>query len=266
MKFIALMVLLICAPAISFAAEPAPKQNLAPDPDLNNPAFTYKFCLALAQEQPDKAIELAGKWVGLAGGEPAKHCQALSLIGIKEYGEGATRLDELATASRQEPAVRASMLAQAGQAWLKEGELSHAYASQSAALKIVPAGSKQQMEVLLDRALTLADAGKYDEVIADCDAALIIDPDNADALAYRAAAHRLQGHEDEAFADADRAVKADTTNVAALLERGNLWRMKKRLAAARRDWLRILELEPDSLAADAARANIEHLDVDVHAH
>lgn len=261
MKRLAIMVAFVASSA--FAAEQ--KQNLSPDPDLQNPAFTYQFCLALAKEQPDKAIEMAGKWVGLGGGEAAKHCQALSLIGLREYGEGATRLDELATESRQEPTVRASMLAQAGQAWMEQGDLTRAYASQSAGLKIVPAGSKQQMELYLDRAVTLADAAKFDEVIADCNAALIIDPSNADALAYRAAAHRLQGNEDEAFADADRAVKADTTNVAALLERGNLWRMKKRLAAARRDWMRILELEPDSAAADAARANIEHLDVDVHA-
>jgi len=262
MKYVVLIAALTLAP-VAFAAEQ--QQNLAPDPDLNDPVFTYNFCLALTKEQPDKAIELAGKWVGLGGGEPAKHCQALSLIGLKEYGEGATRLEALAVESRQEPTVRASMLAQAGQAWMQQGELSRAYASQTAALKIVPAGSKQQMELYLDRAVTLADAGKFDEVIEDCNAALIIDPNNSDALAYRAAAHRLQGNEEEAFADADRAVKADTKNVAALLERGNLWRMQKRLAAARQDWMRILELEPDSAAADAARINIERLDVDVHA-
>src|SRR4051812_23009487 len=78
-------------------AEPAPPtQQPAPDPDLRNPNRTYQTCLSLAHNQPDKGIELAGKWIGLGGGEPAKHCQALSLVGLKEYGEGATRLEQIA--------------------------------------------------------------------------------------------------------------------------------------------------------------------------
>ena len=242
-----------------------PNRQLAPDPDLRNPGRTYQLCLNLAHNQPDKGIELAGKWVGLGGGEPAKHCQALSLVGLKEYGEGATRLEQIAVQSQQDSAVRASMLAQAGQAWLMQGEPTRAYAAQSLALKIVPQGSKQHMEILIDRAGTLADAAKYQDVITDVTAALRIDPTNATALAYRAAAHRYLGDTDEALTDAESAVRSDPTNLGALLERGNLYRMKKRLADARKDWLKILEIDPDSGAADSARINIEHMDVDPHA-
>ncbi|MSO72532.1 MAG: tetratricopeptide repeat protein [Rhodospirillaceae bacterium] len=252
--------------SIGRAAGPSsPSTQPSPDPDLANPAMTYHLCLDLAREQPDKAIELAGKWVGLGGGEGAKHCQALALIGLKEYGEGATRLEALARQSRQEPLVRANMLAQAGQAWMLQGETSRAYAAQSAALKILPEGSPQKAEILLDRAGALADAGKYDEVLLDIDAALKIFPNSADALAFRASANRSKGDIDDALKDAERAVASDDTNLAALLERGNLYRMKKRLADARKDWLRILELEPQSAAADSARTNIERIDVDTRA-
>lgn len=242
-----------------------PNTQLAPDPDLARPNRTYQECLSLARTQPDKGIELAGKWVGLGGGEPAKHCQALSLVGLGEYGEGARRLEELAQGSQQEAPVRASMLAQAGEGWRLQSDLTRAYAVQSLALKIVPQGSKQHMEILLDRAGTLADAAKYKEVIDDVDDALRIDPSNATGWAYRAAAHRYLGDEDEALKDAENAVKVGPTNQAALLERGNLYRMKKRLEAARKDWLKILEIDPDTAAADAARLNIEHMDVDPHA-
>ena len=92
-----------------------------------------------------------------------------------------------------------------------------------------------------------------------------IEPNNATALAYRAAAQRYLGDTDEALVDAESAVRSDPTHLGALLERGNLYRMKKRLADARKDWLKILEVDPDSAAADSARLNIEHLDVDPHA-
>jgi tetratricopeptide (TPR) repeat protein len=84
-------------------------------------------------------------------------------------------------------------------------------------------------------------------------------------LAYRAAAQRYLGDYDEALIDAESAVRVDPKHIGALLERGNLYRMKKRLPEARQDWLRILEIDPDSAAADAARLNIEHMDVDPHA-
>jgi tetratricopeptide (TPR) repeat protein len=265
MRLVVLAALLCLAAPLSAAENLPPNMQPAPDPDLRNPNRTYQACLALARTNPEKSIELAGKWVGLGGGEPARHCQALSLVGLKEYGEGATRLEEIAVASQQEATVRASMLAQAGQAWLMQGDPTRAYAAQTLALKIVPQGSKQHMEILIDRAGTLADAGKYKEVIVDVDKALNIDPSNATGWAFRAAAHRYLGDEDEALQDAENAVKVGPTNQAALLERGNLYRMKKRLADARKDWLKILEIDPDTAAADSARLNIEHMDVDPHA-
>jgi len=250
----------------AFAGEEVtPPADLSPAPDLERPSYTYSICLELTRKRPDKAIELAGKWVGLGGGEPARHCQALALVGLKEWGEGATRLEEIAAESRQTPGVRANMLAQAAQAWILADELSRAYAAQTTALKIIPAGTRQHAEILLDRAGTLADAGKFDEAIIDINAALRIAPNNSEAMALRASAHRLQGNLDEAYSDARAALSMDSTNVAALLERGNIHRIQRRIEEARRDWLKILELSPDSAEADAARENIARVDVDLGA-
>ena len=246
-------------------AETAPPVQYAPDPDLEHPAYTYRICLDLSGTQPDKAIELAGKWVGLGGGEAAKHCQALALVGLKEYGEGATRLEELAASSKQTATIRANMLAQAAQAWMLTDEFSRAYAAQTTALKIIPQGTHQHIEILLDRAGTLAETGRYDEAITDVNAALRIEPSNPDAIAFRASAHRMQGELDDALLDAESALAINPMLVTALLERGNIYRIQKKLPEARRDWLRVLEIDPNSAMADAARTNIERMDVDPHA-
>jgi len=258
MRTILLIAMFVSSAALAADQSPPSQSEL----DLQHPGWTYQTCLELSRKQPERAVELAGQWVGLGGGEAAKHCQALALVGVGEYGEGATRLEALAQVSRQPPGVRANMLAQAGQAWVMQDDLSRAYAAQTAALKMIPQGTKQHVEILIDRAGTLAEAGKFDEVIVDIDVALKIDEFNAQAWAYRASALRAKGELDDALKDAEHAVSVGSDNVSALLERGNLYRIKKRVPEARKDWLRILELEPDSAAADAARTNIERLDVD----
>jgi len=256
--------MMAAAPAVLAADMIAPGER-SPDPDLSNPAYTYQTCLQLSRKQPDKAIEMAGKWVGLGGGEAAKHCQALALVGLQEWGEGAIRLEELAAASKQGSSVRANMLAQAGHAWQLQGELSRAYAAQTTAIQIIPQGTPQHVELLLDRAGTLAEAGEYDDALKDVNAALKIQPNNPQIMAFRASANRLRGKHEEALADAEQAVAMGPQNVAALLERGNMYRIERRLDDARKDWLRILEIDPDSAEGDAARANIERIDVDFRA-
>ncbi|KAF0118584.1 MAG: hypothetical protein FD149_607 [Rhodospirillaceae bacterium] len=49
----------------------------------------------------------------------------------------------------------------------------------------------------------------------------------------------------------------------ALLERGILARLANRPAEARRDWLRLLALDPPPPLTEAARRNLELLDVQV---
>lgn len=263
MKPFLLACLLLSAPVLAADPPADPPVQLAPTPDLENPAYTYRICLDLSRTQPDKAIELAGKWLGLGGGEPARHCQALALVGLKEWGEGATRLEEIAAESRQTPGVRANMLAQAGQAWILAGELSRAYAAQTTALKIIPQGTRQQAEILLDRAGTLVDGGEIDDAIADINAAMGVIPNNVEAMTFRASAHRLKGELDDALVDAEAALAMNSQYAGALLERGNIFRLQRRVEDARRDWLRVLEIAPESAEADAARENIARVDVDL---
>lgn len=243
------------------AAAVAAEGQLSPEPDLANPAKTYDSCIQLSETHPDQALEMASKWAPIGGGEGAAHCRALALIGLNDFGQGASELEELAQKSKGPVGLRANLLEQAGQAWLLQGEPTRAYNAQTAGLKLVTPDMPQYVRLLVDRAATLAEGAKFKDAIVDLDAALKQKPDSADALAFRATARRNLREIDLALTDAEAAVAADPRNVNARLERANIYKLKGRLDDARRDWVLIPQLAPDSDAAKAARANMERADL-----
>ena len=234
-----------------------------PEPDLENPDVTYDGCLAMARETPERGFEFSGIWLGLGGGNPARHCQAVALIGLRSYGEAATRLEKMAEESRENTVVKAGLLAQAGQAWTLEGELERAYAAQTTALDLLPVLDRLRIAVLIDRASTLAATQNYWEALDDLNDVISADPNNSDALAFRASAYRYVESLDLALEDANRALRADPNNAAALLERGNIHQLQGDEPAARQDWIAAIQIAPESAAAATAQANIEKLDVKV---
>ncbi len=220
-------------------------------------AETYHQCLTLARTKPEEGLDQAQRWEGLAGGEAARHCTAVALIGLRQYRKAAERLESLAQTSRRENALRAGLLAQAGQAWLLAGELERAFATQTTALALTPADP----ELYVDRAQILAEARNYWEAINDLNTALELVPQLINAIIFRAAAYRFVGAFDLAWQDVKEALERAPNSQEALLERGILARLANRPAEARRDWLRLLILDPTTATADAARRNLELLDV-----
>lgn len=243
--------------ATLIAAPPAvakpPKAKVAEEPGRE-----YHDCLAAARANPEAGYERAQAWAGLGGGEAARHCAAVALIGLGKHEQAARSLEDLAQQSRRAPAVRAGMLAQAGQAWLLAHNPERANAAQTAAIGLV----KDNPDLYIDRAATLAEAKNYREAVDDLDTALTLDPNRADALVFRASALRYTEAFDLARRDVDRALRLVPNHVEALLERGILERLAGRPAKARADWLRIVRTDPNSPAADAARRNLEILDID----
>jgi regulator of sirC expression with transglutaminase-like and TPR domain len=61
----------------------------------------------------------------------------------------------------------------------------------------------------------------------------------------------------------DRALELKGSHVAAYLERGNIRRLQGDSAGARKDWLQAIKLAPTSPAAEAARRNLERMDIKV---
>ncbi len=221
-------------------------------------AASYERCMKLANEDPGAARDLAERWHDRGGAHPADHCFAVALIGLKQYKEGAGRLEKLAQAMVHAPAtLRADVLGQAAQGWLLAGDPARAYAADGAALGLRP----DDVGLLVDRAEAAGSAGWFDKAIADLDRVLKGDPARLDALIYRASAYREQGRLAPALTDIDKALTLAPDSVPALLERGNIRRLGGDNDGARQDWVRVALLAPGSAAEAAARANIERLDV-----
>ena len=264
----ALCLLLLASPALAAdkpakAKDPGQQPQAKPPSDpakgevINN-AQEYRHCIALARQKPDDGWEEALAWTSLGGGEPARHCAAIALIGLKQFEEAATRLETLARDSHSSNMLRAGMLAQAGQSWLLAKQPEKAYADQTAALKLVP----DAPDVLVDRSQSLAEAKNYREALADLNKAVEGDPKRVDALVFRATAKRFLDDLAGAKTDLDAAKALNPLYQDTWLESGINKRLTGDDAGARQDWLKVLEIAPDTATADAARRNIEMMDVE----
>lgn len=209
-------------------------------------------CLALLRSDPDEARTFAESWDAREPNDGAKHCHALALLALGEPVLAAQRLEHLAGRSRAGNPARAAVFAQAAQAWLMAGSPNRAFAASTLALTLTP----DDVDMLIDRAVTLGAMSRYEEAIPDLDHALAIDPNRAEALVYRAAARRHLDRVREASLDVERALTLQPNHAEALLERGILRQLGGDTAGARADWERAIELAPDSPTADLAAQNL----------
>jgi tetratricopeptide (TPR) repeat protein len=164
-------------------------------------AQTYTNCLDLAQEDPESARRMAEEWVTLGGGNPARHCAAIALLGLLRYEEAAIRLQTLVDLLADAPVERqAAAREQAAQAWLLAGQADRAESNLTAALALRPG----DVELLISRAIARASATDYWNAIDDLNAALATAPDRIDALVLRATAYRYLDSLELARQDAER--------------------------------------------------------------
>lgn len=217
----------------------------------------YRNCLILAKTKPEQGWEEALAWQSLGGGEAARHCAAVALIGLGKYGEAATRLETLANESVRADSVRADMLVQAAQAWVLQGELMRADSAQRGALLLSPGNP----DILLDQAVLMAQLNRYAEAVDILSQVLRIQPNRVEALVLRASAFRYLDNLPGAADDVNTALKLDPDYPDALLERGILRRMQGDDAGARADWLRAIDLAPENQVAETARGNLAKMDV-----
>ena len=236
-------------PAADAAAEGLP---LPPDLTRLAEGPDYERCLAMLRTDPEGARRHAEIWDQAGGGEGARHCAALALLGLGEAERAAERLEALALRSRAGAAARAGVLAQAAQAWTVAGEPGRAFAALTMALTLTP----DDAELLLDRAIALGGMGRYAEAAEDLDRVLALDPQRAEAWVLRAAAHRHLDRPEAAERDIARALALAPDSAEALLGRGIIRQLKGETAAARADWERVIALAPDSAAADLAQQNL----------
>lgn len=218
----------------------------------------HSQCLQHAASDPAAALEEALTWDAEGGGAAAQHCQAVAQTGLGEYAKAAALLENLVNSlPDQSDDGRAALLAQAGNAWILANDLSRAVAAFDAAIRLAPGNAGLH----IDRALALALAGDYWAAVDDLNAAEDLAPDRADLLIFRATAYRYLEVYDLAAADLERALQLDPLNPEAFLERGMLRRLTGDPDGARADWLKVLDLDAEGPSGDAARRNLELLDV-----
>ena len=216
----------------------------------------YRACMTLTRNDPNAALQAAEAWLELGGGEPARHCIAVAKIAQGRFGEAAQDLENLAnTLEAPVPDLRSEMLAQAAQAWSMAGDLSRALAAQTAGLQALGTN----IELRIDRAITLASLDRYWDAIDDLNAANEQAPSRADILVYRASAYRQVEAYDLAMEDADRALHMDPSNPEGFLERGLLHFANGDTEAARADWQQIMLIAPGTPAAQIAEENLTAL-------
>lgn len=219
----------------------------------------YQACLAETRLDPEEAFEQALAWASLGGGDAAEHCAALALMNLGQLEQAAFRLERLGRATRKEPPVKAGLFAHAGQAWLLAGEAERATQAFSAAVTLDPTLAP----AYAGRGEAWALRGDYRGAHNDLSTALSLDPGQADVFALRASARRHLKRLNDALLDASTALKLVQDHPEALLERGIIYRLRGADDQARADWLTLVRTSPDSEAAEAARRNLELLDVKV---
>ena len=238
------------------AVPPQLPPERSPYQTLDGPK-TYAHCLALAKQKPELGWEEALAWQGLGGGEAARHCAAIALIGLEKYGEAATRLETLANESVREDSLRAEMFAQAAQAWaMEEGQMGRADTAMAAARTVDP----NNLDLMIDQAVLWADMGRYVQAEEVLSTLLRRQPNRIEALVLRASARRYQNDLDGAWADIERAVQLDPQFAEGLVEHGIIQRLRGNDAAARADWMNAFNLDPKGPAGELARQNLDLLD------
>ena len=246
------------APDGSPGADPGP----TPQADRRlDAAERYAACLEMARREPDKAIERARTWQDTGGGDPARHCEAVAHMTRGDYHRAGRMLEDLARTMPRDVGEkpRVNALSQASRAWLLGDKPARAEAAATQALEMRP----DDVELLLDRAHARFQAGAYWETIDDLNRAIDIVPDRADLHVYRGSAYRYVDAPTMARENLERALEIDPDNVEALFELGALARIRGDTAAARERWMAVIRRAPDSGLAQAARENLQQMDVRV---
>ena len=246
------LTLALSGPAVLGQTAPSP----SPSARDRAPAERYAGCMSLARSEPEKALAIAKAWEREGGDEGARHCGAVALLNTGRYADAAERLSALAETT-QKPGKRfkAELFAQAGQAWLIAGDTGRALSAQTRALAL----AGPDVELLLDRAITLASAGDYWKAIDDLNDVIDQNSQHAGALVLRATAWRRLENLELAADDIDRVVARHPGNADALLERGNIRVLRGDRDGAAADWETVIRVDPRSPAADAARENLARL-------
>jgi tetratricopeptide (TPR) repeat protein len=223
----------------------------------DNQEDTYERCITLAQDDAEAGLDMALRWIGLEGGNPARHCKAVALRALGDFEAAAAQLEMLAEAPEATAPVKAGLYTQAARAWMDAAVYDRGRDLFSKAIVLNP----NDPMLRFDRALSNAALADFWSTIDDLNYLLDVEPDNKEALTLRGGAYRRLDIPDLASDDIERALALDATYTDALLERGLLARANGDTDAAREAWIQVLQIAPDSAVADAVRTHLQDMDL-----
>lgn len=206
---------------------------------------------------PAAAREQAAVWYRLGGGTAARLCEAAALEAMGADTTAAQLLTGVAqnTNRAMEPALRATILEDAGRLWLRAGRPELARETLASADRLTAATPER----LILRARAEAAEADWPAADATLRQALAIEPNDALALALHAAALRQSGNLAAARAEAEHAVAANPDLPEALFELAAAQAEAGDRDQASAQWLQLIERYPDSDLTPIARRNLQSM-------
>lgn len=181
--------------------------STAPAPDQR-----YAQCVALIDQDAERAYEEGMAWAAEGQALNAYRCAALALIGQNRYDEGARRLESLAMAANPvDGPLKAELFTQAGNAWLLAHEPARAVSALSRSISTLAPQAEALPDALIDRARAYAMEGDWRHSEEDLSAALDKRPNDGLALRLRATARMRQSAFQLAETDALQALTLAST-------------------------------------------------------
>lgn len=273
------MSLLLAALSVLHAAQIGPAVSAAPSPSPVPPEIAqrragpppaapdFRECLALAEQSPLAAIELARPWRASAQGAArvqASHCLGAAYARLGRWQPALVAFGEARDGlAATEHAYRARLGAMAGNAALATGspdaaltalDTAQADAGADAAGDAALAG-----EIALDRGRALVALGRLPEAETALEQARTAAPGSAQAWLLSATLARRLGKLGTAQQQIERAADLLPTAPEIGLEAGVIAVLSGREGAARRSWQSVIGAAPDSPEADMARGYLAQL-------
>lgn len=250
-----LLIALTCgAPAL--ALEQGRENLFTRDALQEDPAQErYRRCMDLARNEPEKGLAAAELWQDESESPAAaEHCAAEALIGLERYADAAEQLSALAEEVPE--SRRAHLLADIGWSWMMAEQPEKAYAVQSTALEQLP----EDVELYIDRSISLADMGRYWESVDDLNRAHDLAPERTDILSLRASAYRRVDAPQLALDDILRARELSPEDVGLKIQEGIMRAELGQAIRAATLWQEVINEQPGSRAARIAQQNLEQLE------
>lgn len=215
----------------------------------------YDRCVDLATSEPAKAEAEATAWRIAGGRYFARQCLGIAYANEGRWPAAAAEFTAAAEEAEVARDARAGQYwAQAGNAWLADGQPTKSRAALDAALAAGTLKGQALGEAHFDRARAFVLLGDLPRARADLDRALALAP--ADPLVWLGSAALARRMDDlpRARGDIAEAYMRAKDDPSVMLEVGNIAARSGDAAGAQAAWTEALRLRPTGETADQARA------------